>query len=395
MNILKMEEKERQKIQRIKNSGSDYQRIVYELISSSKFQNTIMGCVFVNILLMIMPTLPDDHGGVFFERLGNAMDFLDSVFLSVYVCEMILKSYVYHADYFHGWDLLDFFIVCVSLFDVGMAVKSSSTTSVAKGSNGGSAVKATKLLRVLRASRMLRVLRTLKFFDRLQRYIMTTIKAVKSLGPIFSIMFPSLCIFATVACSIFGEILPHRFGNILLTWFTLIQLITLDDWFEIIQEGSAQNGFLHLPLLFFIIIYIFGMVFIIFNLLIAVMVDNFQISIEENHAKENHKKAEVVSALDQLEAESDDDDESDDGQGFLDNLMNDDAKPKKVDMDEEDEFLDHFSNTPPSQQMLLQWYYRILPAIEKQMFNYNDQMSSYEKIIEEAIAQSDEMFTTR
>ena len=89
-------------------------------------------------------------------RLGNAMDFLDSVFLSVYVCEMILKSYVYHADYFHGWDLLDFFIVCVSLFDVGMAVKSSSTTSVAKGSNGGSAVKATKLLRVLRASRMLR-----------------------------------------------------------------------------------------------------------------------------------------------------------------------------------------------------------------------------------------------
>ena len=68
MNILKMEEKERQKIQRIKNSGSDYQRIVYELISSSKFQNTIMGCVFVNILLMIMPTLPDHHGGVFFER---------------------------------------------------------------------------------------------------------------------------------------------------------------------------------------------------------------------------------------------------------------------------------------------------------------------------------------
>ena len=34
-------------------------------------------------------------------------------------------------------------------------------------------------------------------------------------------------------------------------------------------------------------------------------------------------------------------------------------------------------------------------AIEKQMFNYNDQMSSYEKIIEEAIAQSEEMFTTR
>ena len=55
---------------------------------------------------------------------------------------------------------------------------------------------------------LFRVLRTLKFFDRLQRYIMTLTKAVKSLGPIWGIMVPSMCIFATVACSIFGEILP-------------------------------------------------------------------------------------------------------------------------------------------------------------------------------------------
>ena len=58
MNILKTEEKQRQKIQRVKNTGSEYQRIVYEMISSSKFQNTVMCCVFINIVLLIMPTMP-------------------------------------------------------------------------------------------------------------------------------------------------------------------------------------------------------------------------------------------------------------------------------------------------------------------------------------------------
>lgn len=68
MNILKMEEQQRQQIQRIKNSGSDYQRITFEMISSSKFQNTIMCCVFINILLLISGRLPDKAGGSFFQR---------------------------------------------------------------------------------------------------------------------------------------------------------------------------------------------------------------------------------------------------------------------------------------------------------------------------------------
>merc|ERR1711892_1013459 len=195
----------------------------------------------------------------------------------------------------------------------------------------------------------------------------TIIKAVKSLGAILKLMGPVLFIFAAVGCSIFGEILPRRFGNMSLTMFTLIQLITLDDWYEIVQEASVEHEDLHGTLFLFIMSYIFIMVFICFNLLIAVLVDNFQLSMEENRAKLNHQKAQTTNTLEQLEAiESD-----------------------------EDEFVDYFSDVPPSQLMLLQWYYRIMPAVEKQLFNYNDQMSSYETIIEEAITQSDEMFTAR
>lgn len=285
MNILKMEEQQRQQIQRIKNSGSDYQRITFEMISSSKFQNTIMCCVFINILLLISGRLPDKAGGSFFQRLLNPMDALDAIFLAVYVVEMVLKIYVYHTDYFKkGWDQLDFVIVCFSFIDVFMGVrKSGQLSSTSSGGNaGGGSLRAVKLIRLLRATRMLRVLRTLKFIDRLQRYVVTSSKAVKSLGPILLVLIPLLLIFSTIGCSIFGEILPKRFGNMFLTIFTLIQLITLDDWYEIVQEGSLAQGELHVALFFFILFYIFLMVFIIFNLFIAILVDNFQLSMEEN-----------------------------------------------------------------------------------------------------------------
>ena len=65
--------------------------------------------------------------------------------------------------------------------------------------------------------------------------------------------------------------------------------------------------------------------------------------------------------MEQLEAIESDEDDSDDG-GFLDNLMNDDVKLKKKDLDDEEEFVDYFSDVPPSQLMLLQWYYRIMPG---------------------------------
>ena len=67
-----------------------------------------------------------------------------------------------------------------------------------------------------------------------------------------------------------------------------------------------------------------------------------------------------------MEAIESDDDDSDDG-GFLDNLMNDDVKLKKRDMNDEEEFVDYFSDVQPSQLMLLQWYYRILPGNSKML----------------------------
>ena len=117
------------------------------------------------------------------------------------------------------------------------------------------------------------------------------------------------------------------------------------------------------------------MVFIVFNLLLAVLVDNFQVSEEENRgehyvnyfwvkafvAKVSHQKAQTSSALAQLEAVESD--ANSDDEAILDHIMNDESKPIKTgDLDDEEEFAEHFGDVPPSQLLLLQWYYRILPG---------------------------------
>ena len=61
VNLLKAEQKHRQKVRKIMG-GSEYQRILFELISNPKFDNGVMLCVFINILLLIMPTMPRDTG---------------------------------------------------------------------------------------------------------------------------------------------------------------------------------------------------------------------------------------------------------------------------------------------------------------------------------------------
>ena len=155
------------------------------------------------------------------------------------------------------------------------------------------------------------------------------------------------------------------------------------------------------------------MVFVIFNLLIAVLVDTFNVANDENRVKMGHEEARIQEAVARIEAmESDHDSDSDIG---LDGIFGDEAQQKKKDkiLGHEEDFCHFFEGCLPTDLMLRQWYYRILPgknlrfswflkhfsiffsAIERQKFYFNDQMSSYNRMVEEAISSTDEVFTAR
>ena len=72
--------------------------------------------------------------------------------------------------------------------------------------------------------------------------------------------------------------------------------------------------------------------------------------------------------------------------------MDDDDDNENKDDEEKDEFEQFFEDQSGTDLLLRQWYYRLLPAIEKHMFFYNDQMSTYQKIVDEAITQSDDLY---
>ena len=155
------------------------------------------------------------------------------------------------------------------------------------------------------------------------------------------------------------------------------------------------------------------MVFVIFNLLIAVLVDTFNVANDENRVKMGHEEARIQEAIARIEAmESDHDSDSDIG---LEGIFGDEAQQKKKDkiLGHEEDFCNFFEGCLPTDLMLRQWYYRILPgvrlffilrqhlklivfsAIERQKFYFNDQMSSYNRMVEEAISSTDEVFTAR
>ena len=81
-------------------------------------------------------------------------------------------------------------------------------------------------------------------------------------------------------------------------------------------------------------------------------------------AKVSHQKAQTSSALAQLEAVESDDNSDD--EAVLDHIFDGESKPAKTgDLDDEEEFAEHFGDMPPSQLLILQWYYRILPGKDR------------------------------
>jgi len=396
LNELKKEENLNQKLDKIFIEGTTSQKILYEIIGqkSTWFPYFVQVCVTINILMLIA-----EYTNYFkpsMKRNGNWFALVECFFISVYTIEIGLKLYVFRpkAVFSDGWDLMDFILVIFCFVDLAIGLMSSGSAD--PGSSTASLAKSGKMLRIVRSARILRLLKTMRMFGKLEQYITTIWTALKDIVHILFLFLSLIMIFSCLACSLFGRILPDRFGNILLTFFTLIQLLTLDDWFEILQEGSVyrydpnnsnqSSGFnqINITLGLYLVLYIMFMTFIMLNLLIAVLVDNFQLSFEENkykEATEEDEQNEFLNQLDNMDEEIDDE-------------RHDKNEHDKNEHDEEkiDEFENFFNESTGTDLLLRQWYYRLLPAIEKHMFFFNDQMATYERIVDEAINQSDDMY---
>ena len=309
-------------------SRSSFIRNLHLFMKSFPVQIFLFTIILLSIGLLCVETYADAR-----QTYQVSITVLDTFCLAVFLVECVCKLLIWRQFYFcDGWNLIDFLMLIVSLIDftanaVTIAYAPSGThSSVGLASNSStmsldflerinvlSMVKHLKVLRTMRAFKSLRVVRTIKLLSSLEIIIDTCINSIQSLRAIFILMSIFLYDFAVVATSLFRGIDSKRFGNLVNSSFTLFQVITLDDWYSIYRTnlsnptneaekayfGVALDYFLkHYFLICFLISFLIVENFIMLNLFVAVLVDNFHQAREsKNIVKKNKELVNVNSEI--------------------------------------------------------------------------------------------------
>ncbi|KAM5223944.1 cation channel sperm-associated protein 1 [Hipposideros larvatus] len=259
-----------------------FRKMLRKLTESLIFEAFIFLVVCLNTVMLVAQTFAEVEvrGEWYFVA-------LDSIFLCVYMVEAMLKITALGFKYFSdSWNKLDFFIMVMAVLDFMLMQINSSTFR--RTVYNQSIVRIFKVFKSLRALRAIRVLRRLSFLTSLQEVTGTLARSLPSITAILILMFTCLFLFSVVLRALFRHSDPKRFQNIFTTIFTLFTLLTLDDWSLIYLDSRAQGAWYIIPIL---MIYIIIQYFIFLNLVIAVLVDNFQMALLKGLEKVKQEKA--------------------------------------------------------------------------------------------------------
>ncbi|XP_066911083.1 cation channel sperm-associated protein 1-like isoform X1 [Clytia hemisphaerica] len=270
-----------------------FHSFVIDIVDSKLFGGAILFIILLNTVILIVQT--DEETSV---KGGWYIAILDNVFLAIYMVELVLKLYALRWTYFKtGWNVMDFIIVLCTTIDfiLPTIVQNVGYFDVA------AIFKMLKMFRAIRALRALRVLRTIRFLKNLQVIMTTILKSFRALSTIVMLQGLFLYMFAVIGRGLFYEVSPNRFGSMSRAFFTLFQLITLDDWYYMytdVIELDSDYGFI----IVYLMIYIVLENFIFLNLFVAVLVDNFQRTLNASEASKKRRSIRTVFANEKVAA---------------------------------------------------------------------------------------------
>lgn len=249
---------------------------VYELVEHPKFEMTIMAAIALNVVVMATQQYDQSKGWDEFQNIANIL------FVVIFLAEAVLKLFaMYPAVYFSSkWNMFDFVVVAASLFGLF---------------SGGSGE--VSLLRIFRLARLFRIFRRLKGLMLLLKTFMASIPALINIGALLLL----ICfVYAILGVNLFGKIKAgenitdhanfRTFGSAMLT---LLRMSTGEAWNGIMYDCMINQdcdsssdcargeccGTQVAPL-YFISFVVIGS-FVVLNLLIAVVLDNFSMAKDE------------------------------------------------------------------------------------------------------------------
>ncbi|KAI9218701.1 Ion transport protein-domain-containing protein [Blastocladiella britannica] len=263
------------------------------VVQSAMFQNLLLVVIVVNAVMVgIVAELTDTQED--YVVLFQAMDIIDKISLFVFFLEIFLKwTDNFKKFWYDAWNCFDFAVT------LGTALP--EIVDAITGSNSGS-LKV--VLSQLRTFRILRALKLAVRFGSLRIIVVTIIEAFRSMALIMVLLLMVTFIFAVMGVYIFsnfassGVTSKYRtsFSNLGSTLELLFQLITLDNWNDVIHAMLETLEPIYVYL--YILMWVWLGAFIFRNIFVGIMVSNFdRISSE---LKEKYESEVKQKRMDQM-----------------------------------------------------------------------------------------------
>ncbi|CAK9290832.1 unnamed protein product [Gordionus sp. m RMFG-2023] len=244
-----------------KNGFLSVQKTIRYFVDSKLFQRGILFAILINTLSMGI----EYHNQP--KELTKILEYSNFVFTVLFAIEMILKLSAYGIyDYIKiGFNIFDGFIVILSVIELTQS-----------GDSG---------LSVLRTFRLLRILKLIRFMPALQRQLLVMLKIMDNVATFFMLLILFIFIFSILGMNLFGckfckyvedgkKICDRKnFDSLLWSLVTVFQILTQEDWNVVLFNGMNETS--QWAALYFIALMTFGN-YVLFNLLVAILVEGFQ-----------------------------------------------------------------------------------------------------------------------
>jgi voltage-gated sodium channel len=251
------------------DSAGDLRARVARFVMSNPFQRVVIGLILFNAV-----TLGLETSDSIMEAWGGALHAIDRALLVLFTAELAIRIYAFRGRFFRDpWGIFDLIVVGISW------------------------LPASGPLAVLRALRVLRVLRLISVVPSLRKVVEAMLAALPGMGSIVLLMLLIYYVFAVMAVKLFGGVMEEQFGDLGAAFFTLFQLMAMDDFGNLVRQAME-----HQPLawLFFIPFSIVA-TFVVLNLFIGVIVESIQTLREQ---RESADAAAMHAATDAARSEA-------------------------------------------------------------------------------------------
>ncbi|MBN3321175.1 CAC1E protein, partial [Atractosteus spatula] len=253
---------------------------IRRMVKSHTFYWTVLSLVALNTLCVAIV----HHNQP--EWLSTFLYYAEFLFLGLFLTEMFLKMYGLGPRlYFHSsFNCFDCGVIVGSIFEVVWGF-------FRPGMSFG--------ISVLRALRLLRIFKITKYWASLRNLVVSLMNSMKSIISLLFLLFLFIVVFALLGMQLFGgrfifeDYTPTNFDTFPAAIMTVFQILTGEDWNEVMYNGIRSQGGVRSGMwssIYFIVLTLFGN-YTLLNVFLAIAVDNLANAQELTKDEEEEEEA--------------------------------------------------------------------------------------------------------